>query len=102
MKKKALSCALALILGLSGPLVAFASPCDSLVCMTGKAMGQSGGDNCNKPISDFLSIKKFHHGHLDLSATSDARRQFLNECPDANQSNAGNVDQVISLFGAME
>lgn len=102
MKKKALSSILALMLCASLPAVAWASPCDTLVCMMGKATGQSGGDGCNQAIKDFFSIKRYHHGHLDLGPTSDARRQFLDQCPDAQQANASNVDQIIGLFGTIE
>jgi hypothetical protein len=101
MKKKALSSLLALLLGLSAA-GAWASSCDTLICMAGKVQGQSGGDDCNQAIKDFFSIKKYHHGHLDLGPTSDARRQFLDQCPDSQQQNAGNVDQVISQFGTAE
>lgn len=99
--KKALSPLLALLLGLSMTAPAWASSCDTLVCMAGKMQGQSGGDNCNQPIKDFFSIKKYHHGHLDLGPTSDARRQFLNQCP-GSQQNASNVDGIIGQFGTME
>jgi hypothetical protein len=102
MKKKALSSVLALMLGALLPAAAWASACDTLVCMAGKAAGQSGGDSCDQPIKDFFAIKRYHHGHLDLGPTSDARRQFLNQCPDGQQKNAGNVDQIINIFGALE
>ncbi|AKK25113.1 TrbM/KikA/MpfK family conjugal transfer protein [Pandoraea oxalativorans] len=105
MKEKALSSILALVLGALGvslPAAAFAAPCDTLVCMAGKAAGQSGGNNCDQPIKDFFAIQRHHHGHLDLGPTSDARRQYLNQCPDKQQANAANIDQIIERFGTVE
>jgi hypothetical protein len=99
--KKALSSLLALLLGLSITAPSWASSCDTLMCMAGKLQGQSGGDDCNQPIKDFFSIKKYHHGHLDLGPTSDARRQFLNDCP-GSQQNASNIDGIISQFGTSQ
>jgi hypothetical protein len=98
---KALSSILAFALGVSVAVSAQASSCDTLMCMAGKVNGQSGGDSCNQPIKDFFSIKKYHHGHLDLGPTSDARRQFLNDCP-GSQQNASNIDGIISQFGTSE
>lgn len=100
--KKALSPLLALLLGLSVTAGAWASSCDTVICMAGKVQGQSGGDDCNQAIKDFFSIKRYHHGHLDLGPTSDARRQFLDQCPDSQQKNASNLDQIISLFGTAQ
>lgn len=102
MKKKALSSILALMLCASMPVAAWASPCDTLVCMMGKATGQSGGDGCNQAIKDFFSIRRYHRGDFDPDPTSNARRQFLDQCPDAQQANASNVDQIIGLFGTIE
>jgi hypothetical protein len=102
MKKKALSSVLALMLCASIPAVAWASSCDTLVCMMGQVTGQSGGSGCDQPIKDFFSIKRYHHGHLDLGPTSDARRQFLEQCPDGQQQNASNVDQIIGRFGSLD
>lgn len=102
MKKKALSFLLALMLSASLSAAAWASPCDTLVCMTGKVTGQSGGDGCHQAIKDFFSIRREHRGHFDPDPTSNARRQFLDQCPDAQQANASNVDQIIGLFGRVE
>ncbi|MEN8517777.1 TrbM/KikA/MpfK family conjugal transfer protein [Burkholderia sp. RS02] len=102
MKKKTVSSALALVLCASLPTAVWASSCDTLVCMMGKATGQSGGSDCDQAIKDFFSIKRFHRGDFDPDPTSNARRQFLNQCPDAQHANAGNVDQIIGLFGKVE
>ncbi|MFP3558193.1 TrbM/KikA/MpfK family conjugal transfer protein [Paraburkholderia sp. SIMBA_049] len=100
--KKALSPLLALLLGLSVTASASASSCDTVICMAGKVQGQSGGSDCNQAIKDFFSIKRYHHGHLDLGPTSDARRQFLDQCPDSQKQNSSSVDEIISRFGTME
>jgi hypothetical protein len=99
--KKALSSVLVALLGASVTAPALASSCDTLVCMAGKVQGQLGGNDCNQPIKDFFSIKKYHHGHLDLGPTSDARREFLNQCP-GSQQNASNINGIISQFGTVE
>ncbi|MDR5781243.1 TrbM/KikA/MpfK family conjugal transfer protein [Caballeronia sp. LZ065] len=99
--KKALSVVLTVLLGVSVTELASASSCDSLMCMAGKVQGQSGGGGCDQPIKDFFSIKRYHHGHLDLGPTSDARRQFLDQCP-GSQQNASSIDGIISQFGTIE
>ncbi|SEF11314.1 TrbM protein [Burkholderia sp. WP9] len=100
--KKDLSTLLALLLGLAVTVSASASSCNTVICMAGQVQGQSGGSDCDQAIRDFFAIKRYHHGHLDLGPTSDARRQFLNECPDSQQQNSSSVDEIISRFGTME
>ncbi|WP_175982999.1 TrbM/KikA/MpfK family conjugal transfer protein [Caballeronia zhejiangensis] len=84
--------------------VAFAKdPCQSLICMVGKVQGGiagngSSGDGCSQGINDFLSIVRTHHGHMDLTATPNARRDYLNSCPGA-AADAPAVESVISKFG---
>jgi hypothetical protein len=99
--KNALSPLLALLLGVSMAAPAWASSCDTLMCMAGKVQGNAGGSDCDQEIKDFFAIKRYHHGHLDLGPTSDARRQFLDQCP-GSQQNANNVDEIISRFGTVE
>lgn len=95
---------IAAIAALSASSVAFAKdPCQSLICMVGKVQGGIAGngssdDGCSQGISDFLSIVKTHHGHMDLTATPNARRDYLNSCPGA-AADAPAVDSVISKFG---
>ena len=97
----------ALIVGvtlLSAGSAAYAKdPCQSLMCMMGKVQGGISGngsskDGCAEGISDFMSIIKTHNGHMDLSATPTARRDYLNSCPGAS-ANAGPIDSIISQFG---
>ena len=95
------SVVLMMLLGVSVTVPAWATSCDTLMCMAGKVQGQSGGGDCDQPIKDFFAIKRFHHGHLDLGPTSDARRQFLDQCP-GSQQNASTIDEIISQFGTTE
>jgi hypothetical protein len=85
------------ILGACAVNVAHADSCSSLVCMMGMVQGGNGG-GCDGPIKDFMSIIETHHGHFDASATPDARREFLNQCPGSSQ-NTSQVDSIISQFG---
>ncbi|KAF1008125.1 MAG: TrbM/KikA/MpfK family conjugal transfer protein (plasmid) [Burkholderia sp.] len=100
MKKRLVLAAL-----LAGTLAAgsaYASPCDSFMCMAGKVQG-GAGSSCNSAINDFFGIIKWHHGHLDKGATSDARRSFLKQCPGTDQpANAAMIDTIISQFGAVQ
>lgn len=99
--KQVLSVVLMAVLGVSVATPTWASSCDTLICMAGKVHGQTGGGDCDQPIKDFFAIKRYHHGHLDLGPTSDARRQFLDQCP-GSQQNASNIDGIISQFGTAE
>lgn len=102
LMNNALSSLLALLLSLAMTASASASSCDTVVCMAGKVQGQSGGNDCDQAIKDFFAIKRYHHGHLDLGPTSDARRQFLDQCPDSQKQNSSSIDEIISRFGTME
>ncbi|WP_244832067.1 TrbM/KikA/MpfK family conjugal transfer protein [Caballeronia sp. TF1N1] len=83
------------------PPPAFAKDaCASLLCMAGEATGGGGGSSCNKPIEDFLSIVEYRHGHVDLNATPNARRSYLNSCPGSNQDTSS-IDSIISAFGSV-
>lgn len=78
-------------------------PCQSLICMMGKVQGGISGngsseDGCSKGISDFLSIVKTHNGHMDLTATPNARKDYLNSCSGA-AADAPAVNSIISRFG---
>jgi hypothetical protein len=92
------------IAALSISSIAFAKdPCQSLICMAGKVQGGvvgNGGSQggCSRGIGDFLSIIKTHNGHMDLTATPNARRDYLNSCPGA-AADASVVDSIISKFG---
>jgi len=79
-------------------------PCQSLICMMGKVQGGITGngsirDGCAQGISDFLSIVKTHHGHIDLTATSKARQDYLSSCPGAD-GDASGINSIVSRFGS--
>jgi hypothetical protein len=81
------------------PPVLAKDACASLLCMAGEAAGAGGGSSCNKPIKDFLSIVEYRHGHVDLNATPNARRNYLNSCPGSNQDTSS-INSIISAFGS--
>ncbi|MBL0875119.1 conjugal transfer protein [Serratia nevei] len=90
-----------LVLMLSGMSVStcYASACETLVCMAGKAgVGSSGGSSCDGPIKDFFDIVKFKRGSFKGGATADARKAFLMSCDGASENKAI-VDTIISKFG---
>ncbi len=77
----------------------YASACDTLACMAGKAgVGSPGGSSCDGPIKDFFDIVRFKHGSFKKGATADARKAFLMSCEGASE-NRDIVDTIISKFG---
>ncbi|WP_049870934.1 MULTISPECIES: TrbM/KikA/MpfK family conjugal transfer protein [Enterobacteriaceae] len=76
-------------------------PCKVIMCMAGKLTGDSGGSECNSAEAAFFNIvKKNKHGFLP-NHTRDARKAFLNECPDNGEggSNQSMISQIISKYG---
>ena len=76
-------------------------PCKVIMCMAGKLTGDSGGRECNSAEAAFFNIvKKNKHGFLP-NHTRDARKAFLNECPDNGEggSNQSMISQIISKYG---
>lgn len=76
-------------------------PCKVIMCMSGKLTGNSGGSDCNSAEAAFFNIvKKNKHGFLP-NHTKDARKAFLNECPDNGEggSNQSMISQIISKYG---
>ncbi len=76
-------------------------PCKVIMCMAGKLTGDSGGSECNSAEAAFFNIvKKNKHGFLP-NHTKDARKAFLNECPDNGEggSNQSMISQIISKYG---
>lgn len=74
-------------------------PCASLLCMAGEVTGSGGGKSCSQPVSDFLSIIEYHHGHIDYNATPTAREAYLNSCPGSSQDTSS-ISSIISKFGS--
>jgi hypothetical protein len=77
---------------------AYANPCETLLCMAGKLQGQSGGNACNQPISDYFSIIMYgKHWKFNPSATAAARLSFLNSC---STPGIGNLPaQINAVYG---
>jgi len=82
---------------LSSPAIA-ADPCEVVLCMYGKTMGNGGGNECRSAERTFFNIvKKNKHGFLP-DHTADAREAFLLECGAVNPAI---ISQIISKFGRM-
>lgn len=96
MKKTAIAAALlCLAAGYSAPSSA-ADACEVVLCMYGKATGNSGGSECSSAERQFFKIiKKDKNGFLP-GHTSDARKSFLVQCKAADPAA---VSKIISKFG---
>lgn len=71
-------------------------PCEVVLCMYGKVTGNGGSSECSTPEKDFFNIiKKNKHGFL-ANHTSDARKDFLNQCSTAP---AEYISKIISKYG---
>ncbi|EIX9453087.1 TrbM/KikA/MpfK family conjugal transfer protein [Escherichia coli] len=95
--KKTVIAAAALCLAAGTPVYSFAAdPCEVVLCMYGKATGNSGGRECRSAEKAFFKIvKKNKHGFLP-NHTLKARKAFLGECPDADPEA---VNKILSRFG---
>ena len=77
-----------------------ADPCQTLLCMAGKLQGQSGGGNCDAPISDYFSIVEFEkRGRFDAGKTATARLNFLHRCPAPSASDW--PSQINAAYGTL-
>ncbi|MGK3115994.1 TrbM/KikA/MpfK family conjugal transfer protein [Candidatus Pantoea formicae] len=98
MKKLTLSLLItSSLLALSSlPAHASSDPCEVVLCMYGKVTGNSGGSDCSSAESTFFDIvKKNKHGFL-ADHTSDARKDFINQCTTAP---AEYINSIISKYG---
>jgi hypothetical protein len=66
--------------------------CGAVMCLAGVIAGGSGGAACDGYITQYFSIIRWHHGHMDLGATSDARMSFLNQCDTQGSSTKQSVN----------
>ncbi|EGH9360831.1 KikA protein [Salmonella enterica] len=71
-------------------------PCVVVLCMFGKATGNSGGDGCKSPEKKFFNIIKKKKGSFLSGKTADARKAFLNQCTSAS---ADTITTIIKKFG---
>lgn len=76
-------------------------PCKVIMCMSGKLTGDSGGSECNSAESAFFNIVQKKKHSFSSSRTKDARKAFLNECPDNGEggSNQAIISKIISKYG---
>lgn len=96
MKYSAITAAM-LCIAAGTPVYSFAAdPCEVVLCMYGKATGNSGGSECRSAERAFFKIvKKNKHGFLP-SHTLNARKAFLGECASADPAA---VNKILSIFG---
>lgn len=89
---------LCLAAGFSAPSFA-ADPCEVVLCLYGKATGNSGGNECSRAEQAFFSINAFKkHHRFNPDKTFDMRRDFLAQCASADPAA---VSQILSRFGRM-
>ncbi|MBP2154276.1 TrbM/KikA/MpfK family conjugal transfer protein [Erwinia rhapontici] len=98
MKYSAIMAAM-LCIAAGTPVYSFAAdPCEVVLCMYGKATGNSGGSECHSAERTFFNIaKKNKHGFLP-NHTLNARKSFLGECTSANPET---VNKILSRFGSV-
>lgn len=100
MKVKMLSVTLFLsILGTSIMPVQAADPCEVVLCLYGKAIGQGGGSSCAGPVKAFFSINAFKRKRrFNPAKTFDMRKSFLGGCPTADPAA---ISKILSRFGKL-
>jgi hypothetical protein len=75
------------------------SACGAVLCLAGLMDGGSGGGQCNQYERDYFSIVRYRHGHFDLSGTSSARGDYLNQCHSVGNDQKSSVN---SKYGGVE
>lgn len=100
MKVKMLSVTLFLsIFGASIMPAQAADPCEVVLCLYGKAVGQGGGSSCSGPEKAFFSINAFKKkGRFDPTKTLNMRKSFLGGCSTADPAA---VSKILSKFGKL-
>ncbi|MPW20085.1 killer protein [Paraburkholderia sp. CNPSo 3157] len=73
--------------------------CGAVLCLAGLMLGGNGGRECSQYEAKYFSIVRYHHGHFDLSGTSNARGEFLNQCRSVD---SGQKSAVNSKYGSVE
>lgn len=73
--------------------------CGAVLCLAGLIQGGNGGRECSQYEANYFSIVRYHHGHFDLSGTSNARGDFLNECHSVGSDQKSAVN---SKYGSVE
>ncbi len=73
--------------------------CGAVLCLAGLMQGGNRGRECSQYEANYFSIVRYHHGHFDLSGTSNARGDFLNQCRSAGGDQKSSVN---SKYGGIE
>ncbi len=81
------------------PSIDSGDPCVVVLCMFGKATGNSGGGECSSPEKTFFNIIKKKKGSFLPNHTSDARKAFISKCDEAGKDT---IDKIISKFGRIK
>ncbi|ECK6787650.1 conjugal transfer protein [Salmonella enterica] len=85
--------------GLTTPVYA-ADPCEVVLCMYGKATGNSGGSECHSAERAFFKINSFKkHHRFNPTKTFNMRKQFLGQCSSADPAA---VSKILSKFGRVK
>ncbi|PVZ82682.1 conjugal transfer protein [Serratia sp. S1B] len=83
------------VITFTSPAIA-ADACESVLCLYGKATGNSGGSQCSNGEKAFFNILKKKKGSIKWNETFDARKSFLNQCSSADPSA---ISLIMSKFG---
>jgi hypothetical protein len=73
--------------------------CGAVLCLAGLIDGGNGGGGCRQYETAYFSIVRYHHGHFDLSGTSNARGDFLGQCGSVGSDQKSLVN---SKYGGIE
>ena len=97
MKTSLLVGALSIIAPINQAMAADA--CESVLCLYGKATGNSGGGECKSAEKAFFNIVKKKKGSIRWDKTFDARKSFLNQCSSADPAA---ISKIMSKFGKVK
>jgi hypothetical protein len=73
--------------------------CGAVLCLGGLMQGGNGGRDCSQYEANYFSIVRYHHGHFDLSGTSSARGDYLNQCRSVGSDQKSAVN---AKYGSVE
>jgi hypothetical protein len=73
--------------------------CGTVLCLAGVLDGGAGGSGCSGYERAYFSIVRYRHGHFDLSGTSEARADFLNQCGSVDSDQKSSIN---SKWGGVE
>lgn len=96
LKKNVMVLPVILFLGFVSAPASASDACESVLCLYGKATGNSGGGECKSAEKDFFNILKKKKGSIRWTKTVDARKAFLNQCSSADPAA---IAKIMSKFG---